>query len=112
MRRIPALLALLLVVSVMAAACGDDGGDGPNGRALFQSACQSCHGSSGGGGLGPALRGNPFIAGTSDADLKTLIAAGRPSTDPANTSGVSMPGFPFDAAELDAVVAHLRSLNG
>jgi mono/diheme cytochrome c family protein len=102
-KRIPVLIALLLSLSLLAAGCGDDDA-GPSGRAIYQASCSSCHGSDGGGGVGPAMKGNPFVAGSSDADVAEVIAAGR--------SGTAMPGFPLSQEDLDAVVAYLRTLDG
>ncbi len=60
MRRITAIVVAAFLI---AAACGDDEGGGTTtgasplaaGGSLYESVCASCHGSGGGGGVGPAL---------------------------------------------------------
>jgi len=78
--------------------------------------CAGCHGADGNGvaGLGKDLVGTDYIAGISDADLATLIKNGRPSSDPANTTGIDMPpkgGNPaLNDEKIDGLVAYIRSL--
>ena len=50
------------------------------GEALFTAHCAACHGAAGGGGVGPALAGNAFIAEQRDTELTDFILAGRPGT--------------------------------
>lgn len=55
------------------------------GRALYESNCAPCHGSTGEGGLGPGLHSNSFIQSKSDEELVNFILAGR--------NGTAMDGF-------------------
>jgi mono/diheme cytochrome c family protein len=73
------------------------------GRALYESNCAPCHGSSGGGGLGPGLRPNSFVQARSDDELVTFMLAGR--------SGTAMDGFEgiLTEEELANVVFILRA---
>lgn len=78
--------------------------------------CAGCHGADATGvtGLGKNLVGSDFITNISDPDLVTLIKTGRPSSDPANTTGVDMPpkgGNPaLNDDKIDGLVAYIRSL--
>ncbi len=73
------------------------------GRALYESNCAPCHGSSGLGGLGPGLRTNSFVQVNSDEELITFLLAGR--------SGTAMDGFEgiLTEEELANVVVILRA---
>ena len=79
-------------------------------------ACASCHGADGTGvtGLGKNLVGSEFMTSISDSDLATLIKTGRPTSDPANTTGVDMPpkgGNPaLNDEKIDGLVAYIRSI--
>lgn len=54
------------------------------GRQLFvQYNCYGCHGGHGGGGMGPSLRDQAWIYGSSDARVFDSIAAGRAHGMPA-----------------------------
>lgn len=78
--------------------------------------CAGCHGADATGvtGLGKNLVGSDFIADISDGDLAAFIKTGRPSSDPANTTGIDMPpkgGNPaLNDEKIDALVAYIRSL--
>jgi disulfide bond formation protein DsbB len=78
--------------------------------------CAGCHGADATGvaGLGKSLVNTDFITGISDSDLATLIKTGRPSSDPANTTGIDMPpkgGNPaLNDEKIDGLVAYIRSL--
>jgi len=78
--------------------------------------CAGCHGADGTGviGLGKNLVGSEFMSNISDSDLATVIKVGRPSSDPANTTGIDMPpkgGNPaLDDAKIDGLVAYIRSI--
>ena len=80
------------------------------------SSCAGCHAADATGvtGLGKNLVGSDFITNISDSDLVTLIKTGRPSSDPANTTGVDMPpkgGNPaLNDDKIDGLVAYIRSL--
>jgi disulfide bond formation protein DsbB len=126
------LLILISVIVLGVSACGgdDDGADDGNGattpapaasaaegQTLFDATCKACHAEGGVGidGLGKPLANSDFIKGMSDADLVAFIKVGRGAADPENITGVSMPakgGNPsLSDADLDAIVAYLRTLN-
>ncbi len=128
MKRIVALLGVLVLVL---AACGggeDSGGDGANGNNLpsagdaaageeiYTSTCAACHGADATGieGLGKDLHNNAFVNGLSDAELVDFINEGRGADHPDNETGVAMPpkgGNPsLDDDDLMDVVAYLRTL--
>lgn len=138
MRRNPKIATLVAVVALVAAACGGasapegattqapsqttapsgggGGGDVANGEKLFQGTCAACHGADAKGiqGLGKPLANSQFVQGLSDDDLVAFIKAGRPASDPENTTGVGMPpkgGNPsLSDDDLLDIVAFLRTL--
>jgi disulfide bond formation protein DsbB len=93
-------------------------GAAAEGASLFAGTCVACHGFDARGipGLGKDLVVSEFVSAASDADLVAFIIAGRPATDPANTTGVVMPergGNPALSDEnLASIVAYLRWLQG
>ncbi len=72
-----------------------------NGALLFGANCAQCHGAAGDGVPGIDLKAGIKRA-ASDRDLGQLITNG--------IQGTAMPATPFGQAELDAVVAYLRSM--
>jgi putative heme-binding domain-containing protein len=72
-----------------------------NGSRLYGEQCATCHGPTGTGVGNVDLRRGRFRNASSDEDLKRVIASGLPNT--------AMPAFKFSNAELNAVVAYLRS---
>lgn len=110
------------------AACGAGGasssptpagpvGDAAKGQPLFTSACSACHGPAGAGvvGLGKDLTTSAFVGEQTDAQLLAFIKAGRPASDPANTTGVDMPprgGNPaLTDQDLTDIVSFLRTIH-
>jgi mono/diheme cytochrome c family protein len=86
-----------------------------DGATIFGAFCSGCHGPEGGGRRSPGMAAFPSIANpdfqrlVSDDFLKETIRRGRP--------GRRMPAWAevtggLRPAEIDAVVAHLRSLGG
>jgi len=81
------------------------------GRSTYVAKCQACHGPEGKGD-GPAARALPkpprdfssaaFWKGLTDAKLKATISQGKP--------GTAMRGFAMNEAQLDSLVAYLRTL--
>ena len=62
----------------------DDPGALSQGRQLFNGFnCAGCHGSAGGGGMGPPLADEDWIYGASDAQIYASIVQGRPNGMPA-----------------------------
>lgn len=103
------------------AAAGSDGGgvaggDVSAGAAVYSGTCQACHGPDGVGieGLGKALAASEFVQALTDEELVAMIATGRPSGDPDNTTGVDMPGKggnpSLSDGDLQDVVAYMRTL--
>ncbi len=101
MKSIVTVLFLLLIG--IAASAWAQGGSVEKGKALVESKhCALCHKE--GGNLGKPLE---MVAGTNnDAHLKEVI------TDPKKTLGpqVKMPQFKLSDAELQDVIAYLRSI--
>ena len=61
---------------------GDEGARA-QGRQLFEGFnCAGCHGSAGGGGMGPPLADKDWIYGSSDAQIYASIVQGRPNGMP------------------------------
>ncbi len=86
------------------------------GRALFYATCSTCHGPNGRGqpGLGKDLVASEFSRSFADAEFHTFIRAGRPASDPLNTTGIAMPpsgGNPnLVDTQVDDIVAYVRAL--
>lgn len=86
------------------------------GQSLFPL-CAACHGANGQGvpGLGKDLVDSEFVASLSDDELTQFIITGRPSFDPANTTGIDMPpkgGNPaLTEDDIHAIVAYIRQLH-
>lgn len=75
------------------------------GRRLFiWYNCYGCHGGHGGGGMGPSLRDQSWIYGSTDADIFNSIAQGRGKGMPAWGSRI-----PED--QIWKIVAYIKSLN-
>ncbi|GAB4255292.1 MAG: hypothetical protein Kow00122_13530 [Thermoleophilia bacterium] len=74
------------------------------GARLFSVQCASCHGPTGGGALGPALRPSSFLAEAGLEEVVAFLQAGRP--------GRGMPSFAGRLAEEDfpALFALLKAL--
>jgi len=126
----------LLMMSLALAACGGGGGSAPaapsqpaaptvevhkgdaaKGKTLFDSVCIACHGPGGEGitGLGKPFTTSEFLLTVNDDQLMEFIKTGRPSTDPANTTGVDMPPKGGNPALTDAdlldIIAYVRTLH-
>src|SRR5258705_303447 len=82
------MMRALLIVAFVAGACSS-GGDATydyahsKGAAIYQDTCQVCHGETGEGGLGPALRDT----GKSVDDLVNVIQMRMPANSPGQCSG-------------------------
>lgn len=137
MRRNLLILSLLIVVLSMLAACGGGGsepapaapaaapteapavaaGDVAKGKELFATTCAACHGPNGEGvtGLGKPFTTSEFVKSQTDEQMLAFLKVGRPSSDPANTTGVDMPpkgGNPaLTDEQLTDIVAYIRSLH-
>ena len=139
MKRKYLVLAMMaiLAMSLALVACGGSGGSAPSappaapaeptaevhtgdaaaGKTLFDSVCIACHGPGGEGitGLGKPFTTSEFLLTVNDQQLLDFIKTGRPSTDPANTTGVDMPpkgGNPaLTDAQLMDIIAYVRTLH-
>lgn len=77
------------------------------GQALYSSRCAGCHGLDGKGGEhGPNIATNPDIRRLPDAQIQRIIRNGIPA------SGMPAFGSTFNAAQIAAVLDHLRVLQG
>ncbi len=122
------LLILIAVAAIAASACGGTSdttttvgpvvpGSAAAGADVFKGTCSVCHGRDLGGvdGLGVTLAPNEFVASRSEDELVAFILVGRPSSDPDNTTGVSMPargGNPsLSDQDIHDVAAFLKAEN-
>lgn len=71
------------------------------GYKLYAAQCALCHANNGDGVQGVNLQRQQFRRASSDSDIKATVTTGVPSA--------GMPPFQFQPAELDAVVAYIRS---
>jgi disulfide bond formation protein DsbB len=115
---------LLLAAGLLLAACGGGGpqptptpfGDPTAGRQAFLATCVACHGQEAMGvpGLGKDLTTSEFLHTQTDEQMLAFLIAGRPASDPLNTTGVDMPprgGNPvFTDTDLKNIVSYLRTL--
>ena len=137
MRRNLFVLTLLAAVLIVLAACGGGSqpadapvqptvaptqppaavGDAAKGKDLFAGTCSACHGPSGEGvtGLGKPFTTSDFVPSQSDEQLLAFLKVGRPTSDPANTTGVDMPpkgGNPaLTDEQLMDIIAYIRTLH-
>jgi disulfide bond formation protein DsbB len=126
MKRLSLLLFALLLAALISSACGGGAsasptpegpkGDPAAGKPKYDGTCVSCHGpdATGIAGLGKDLTTSTFAKGLSDSEFVAFVAKGRPTSDPANTSGVDMPpkgGNPaLTDQDLADIVAYIRTL--
>jgi mono/diheme cytochrome c family protein len=106
------LVAAILLVPLPASPPGPEPG-----RALYQAHCATCHGADGRGGswrarlllLGPGNLATPATAALPDQYLADIIRHGG-----TNFGKPGMPsfGFALGDAEIQALVAYLRTLPG
>jgi disulfide bond formation protein DsbB len=124
------IVSILAACVVVATACGtstpnpttplsEDAttpGDPLAGAQMYIGSCSSCHGAdlAGVDGLGNALLPSDFVMTQSEADLATLVAVGRPASDPSNSSALDMPprgGNPnLSDQDLRDIAAYLKGL--
>ena len=115
------LLSLVVLVVLILAACGGSAsppfGDAVKGKVVFAGTCATCHGPDAKGlpKLGKDMTISEFIASQSNDQLLAFVQHGRPTSDPANTTGVDMPpkgGNPaLTEEQLKDVIAFIRTLN-
>jgi mono/diheme cytochrome c family protein len=79
-----------------------EAGDAKIGKSLFSGLCGNCHGRSGEGGIGNALKSPTFLAIASDRFLAETIIDGRP--------GTAMAGWKYLSAQsVSDILAYMRS---
>ena len=93
---------------------GEKGKGAAIGAAIYKSKCSPCHGPDGGGSvMAPALKGNDWVRGASNADIAEVIKNGRQGAAKKYPSFVvSMPAnknIPED--DLEALVEYIKSIN-
>jgi len=104
MFRFLTLLASLLFLGANAAMAAEPPAR-PDGARLYAQLCSACHGADGRGGVGVPLALPAFLSSVDDAYLRKTVRLGRP--------GRVMPAFTqLTDAEVEAIVAHLRSWPG
>lgn len=92
-------------------------GEGKNLRNLYLLRCGTCHGANGEGSardwppLGPALKGNPFIANASPAAIIRVLRKGRNGGERLYKEAFpNMPAFGVEAVgDADALVRYLKT---
>ncbi len=84
--------------------------DAAAGAPIYLKNCSSCHGVQAEGGVGPALRNNQFIRTGGDNKVFDTIANGRTNTG--MPAWLQANGGPLKEADINNVVAYLKSLQG
>lgn len=101
------VITVALVTASVTGACASEPGLPPDaapelvlGQEIYRSRCQSCHGRSGGGGIGPSVR--DIENRLDDVEQRALIVQGRNN----------MPRFEsvLSGEEIDAVVRYVREI--
>jgi mono/diheme cytochrome c family protein len=77
------------------------------GQSLFQKNCTLCHGDSGEGDSGPALKDKTFLDSTDDDILFSVISSGVPGTEMPAWNAAH--GGPLTDEEITQLVAFIRS---
>jgi cytochrome c oxidase cbb3-type subunit 3/ubiquinol-cytochrome c reductase cytochrome c subunit len=111
-RSLGSIGTLLGLALAWVAACDDEGDPEPlaEGRIQYDAYCALCHGSQGEGyrsDMANALANQDFLATATDELLRTGTVRGRPGT-PMSPYGAER-GGPLSDAQVDAVVAYIRS---
>ncbi len=120
------LLSLVALIAMALGACSQATptpeptptpiGDAAAGATSFTGTCSSCHGTDAKGlpGLGKDLTTSEFVKGKTDLELVDFVLQGRPSSDPANTTGIDMPpkgGNPaLSDQDIANIVVYLRTI--
>lgn len=106
-----------VVAVVLVATGGSDDPPGPGsaeevarGEEVFDQSCATCHGPEARGGLaGPPLT-HEIYAELTDADIRTVIAQGKPPTNWPQFEAGMAPVPNLSEAEVAAVIAYVRSV--
>ena len=94
------LTGLLIALALFALACGDST-EGKFGEELYDISCARCHGSSGGGGVGPAIASDPDALALTDEQIAGVIRVG-PGRMPSHSR--------LTGEQIDSLVAYIRQL--
>lgn len=86
--------------------------DAAAGKRLFESNCSGCHGPQGKGGEGPALNNKVLGESATDSYLVETVSRGRRGTAMAGFLEPSPIRPVLTRADIESVVAYLRSLQG
>jgi cytochrome c oxidase cbb3-type subunit III len=98
------MLVVLLYLGIQSAMAAEVSPK-PDGARLYAQRCSACHGAEGHGGVGIPLALPAFLTSVDDSYLHKTIRLGRP--------GRVMPAFAqLTDAEVDAIIAHIRSWPG
>ena len=95
------------------AACGAHAADA-NTVKFFKETCGACHGENAEGtpGLAPALKGNAWVKGASDADIQATVTKGREGAAKRHKDIPGpMPANSMSENRLKNVTAYLKELN-
>jgi mono/diheme cytochrome c family protein len=110
------LLLGVALAALVAAAAPDARAQAPEGKALFEQSCASCHTIGGGDTAGPDLEGVVGRAGEERtrafiATPEQVIASGDPEVDALveRFGGVQMPNLGLSDAQVDSLVAYLAA---
>ena len=100
-----ALVAAAVFLVLLFANEPDSGGGAYSspGAALFAANCARCHGSDGGGGLGPQLSGGAVAKDLTESEEVGVVTKGR-------SGGMPAFGGDLSPAEIKQVVAYTRTL--
>ena len=106
-RALRSMFAVVLTTLLLMSACASEPGLPPDaapelllGQEIYRARCQSCHGPSGGGGIGPSIR--EIETRLDNTEQRTIIVQGRNN----------MPRFEsvLSDEEIDAVVRYVREV--
>ncbi len=87
-------------------------GDAAAGKRTFESICAGCHGAQGKGAEGPALNNKVLLESATDSYLVETVSRGRRGTAMAGFNEPSPVRPALSRADIESVVAYLRSLQG
>jgi mono/diheme cytochrome c family protein len=87
-------------------------GDVREGRHLFESVCDGCHGAQGRGGEGPALNNKGLMIAATDTFLVETVSRGRRGTAMTGFLAASTVRPALTRQEIESIVTYLRTLEG